>query len=186
MTRPRLEALRHLIDEATRAGVDPRVQRDAARELIDLIDSADTRRLTTAARAHDIADLRARGLTRATICERLRLTQHQYDHAMRTVRDMRTQARASSCASSLTQRNDPMPDLKSTSIKIGGGPPANLPNVNHKRPAAPAATTPRDGGGMSVGKTSGNYSNPQMLNVGNNSVGDANNEGADESLAKHG
>jgi hypothetical protein len=80
-TRYLQEALRL----ASVAAVPRHILREAARELVDLIDSPapDRRRLVTYHRARQIDKLRADGLKRHAICTRLGITVHQYDFAVR-------------------------------------------------------------------------------------------------------
>lgn len=65
-------------------------------------------------------------------------------------------------------------DLKSTSLKTGGVPKGiDAYQTDHGRNGKMPliADTPRDGGGMSVGETSGNFDMSTMTNRPNNSGG---------------
>jgi hypothetical protein len=77
-----------------------------------------------------------------------------------------------------------MPDLRSTSIAIGAGTPAPLSKYGSaKRPAVPADATPRDGGGMSTGETSGNFKPSGMTSIGVNAGATGPQSGADAAIA---
>jgi hypothetical protein len=90
MAQIRIQALRELLALADVAGINERVLRQAAAEIIDLIDAAalaDTRKLATLERGRRI--LRLGELPRAICCERLGISTQQYNRAKRAYRDSR-------------------------------------------------------------------------------------------------
>jgi hypothetical protein len=87
----KVDALREAIRLVAAAG-HSHVARSASAELLDLIDrpDPDPRRVITLERARQVYELRyVRRLPRAVICERLRISRHQYHHALREARNLK-------------------------------------------------------------------------------------------------
>jgi hypothetical protein len=81
--------IRALIAWAEQHGADAQLCLDASDEYLDLIDrpAPDRRLAATFDRARRIEALRARGIPRADICTRLRITPRQHDRARAVLRD---------------------------------------------------------------------------------------------------
>src|SRR5260221_7920888 len=148
-----IDALHALLAAADRAGVSVHLLRAAARELVGLLDQPepDRRRTELLRRARAIQRLRAQGLARRAICERLGISSQQYQRARESHRGSDERLAQNGCQS---LKETPV-DLKQSSIGLGSM-PAPRPTL-HVKPAPPADTTPRDNGGLSVGQTSGNF-----------------------------
>ncbi len=168
--------LRELIDAAAVAGVNDGLLRRSARALVDLADrpEADRRRQQTLERGHHIERLLAQGMARQPICERLGISADAYYRALRLLRESRN------CFGvDLIAVNQEHPRMARKSAPLKNADLTPRPLYASGKPPVPAElqTAPRDNeGGMSSGKTGGNFDLSTMtsrpVNVGQNSTQD--------------